>query len=165
MWKALPLSRDGTSGLRQSGAITFDPPKDWVTASVGGSERFYYVRFRATAGTADLAAELKTVFGRDYVRAGGTFSGVIPAFDYAADKDGDGYLNDTEYATRTAGMDARFVYESRLFYPYYGQMRFVTNPSASAVRKWAADYHLRLLNANPLADGIFDVPDPSDSHG
>ena len=44
-------------------------------------------------------------------------------------------------------MDARFVYESRLFYPYYGQMRFVTNPSAPAVRHWAADYHVRLLDA------------------
>jgi hypothetical protein len=52
-------------------------------------------------------------------------------------------------------MDARFVYETRLFYPYYGQMRFVTNPSASALRQWAADYHARLLGNNPLADGIF----------
>ena len=47
------------------------------------------------------------------------------------------------------------MYESRLFYPYYGQMRFVTNPSSTAVRTWAADYHERLLNANPLADGLF----------
>jgi hypothetical protein len=34
-------------------------------------------------------------------------------------------------------------------------MRFVTNPSDVAVRRWAADYHLRLLQANPLADGLF----------
>src|SRR6185436_17008731 len=79
----------------------------------------------------------------------------IPPFDFAADADGDGYLNDAEYATREPGFDARFVYESRLFYPYYGQMRFVTNPASSAVRHWAADYHVRLLNASPLADGLF----------
>ena len=107
------------------------------------------------AGTAANDAELKTVFGRDYVTANGGTTGTIPAFDYAADKDGDGYLNDTEYAARTAGLDARFVYESRLFYPYYGQMRYVTNPSASAVRHWAGDYHVRLMTANPLADGVF----------
>jgi hypothetical protein len=154
-WKPLPLGQDGTAGLTRSGTITFDPPPGWAAASVGGSARLYYVRLRATAGSAAAAPVLKTVFGRDYVRANGTFSGVIPAFDYAADKDRDGYLNDAEYATRAAGMDARFVYESRLFYPYYGQMRFVTNPSASAVRKWAAEYHVRLLADNPLADGIF----------
>jgi hypothetical protein len=34
-------------------------------------------------------------------------------------------------------------------------MRFVTNPSASAVRHWAADYHERLLDGIPLADGVF----------
>lgn len=154
-WKPLTLTQDGTGGLKRSGGITFDPPADWKTASVGGGDRQYYVRFRVTAGTAAQAAQLKTVFGRDYVRAAGTQAGVIPAFDFGADRDGDGYLNDAEYAGRAAGKDARFVYESRLFYPYYGQMRFVTNPSGSAVRKWAADYHVRLLADNPLADGVF----------
>ena len=54
-----------------------------------------------------------------------------PGVRRSADKNGDGYLTDAEYATRRAGYDARFVYESRLFYPYYGQMRFVTNPSST----------------------------------
>ncbi len=47
------------------------------------------------------------------------------------------------------------MYESRLFYPFYGQMRFVTNPSSSAVRHWAQEYHVALLQSQPLADGIF----------
>jgi hypothetical protein len=154
-WKPLALIADGTKGMTSSGTITFDPPSDWKATSIGGSSREFYVRLRATAGTTANAPQLATLFGRDYVRANGGNSGVIPAFDYAADKDHDGYLNDAEYASRAAGKDARFVYESRLFYPYYGQERFVTNPSASAVRKWAADYHVRLLNATPVADGIF----------
>ncbi|MBN9522246.1 hypothetical protein J0H58_27630 [bacterium] len=154
-WKTLTLLQDDTSGLKRSGGITFDPPADWKTSEIGGGSRQFYVRFRVTGGTVAQAATLKTVFGRDYVRANGGSSGVIPAFDSAADRDHDGYLTDAEYATRTAGKDARFVYESRLFYPFYGQMRFVTNPSGAAVRKWAADYHVRLLDENPLADGIF----------
>jgi hypothetical protein len=155
-WKQLSLLQDRTIGLKQSGTITFDPPADWVPSAITtDSNRLYYVRFRVTNGTTAQQPEVRTIFGRDYVQANGTNAGVIPAFDYAADRDHDGYLNDAEYASRTAGMDARFVYESRLFYPYYGQMRFVTNPSAPAVRRWAADYHVRLLNANPLADGIF----------
>jgi len=155
-WKVLPLLSDGTAGLRSSGRVTFDPPKDWVPSTLtAGGDRFYSVRFRVTSGTAAQGAELLTVFGRDYVTANGQQTGTIPAFDYAADKDGDGYLKDSEYATRQAGLDARFVHESRLFYPYYGQMRFVTNPSTAAVRHWAADYHERLLDSMPLADGVF----------
>lgn len=155
-WKTLTLSQDATNALRTSGRITFDPPADWVpSAAVPGGDRLYSVQFRVTSGTAAGGPELRSLFGRDYVNANGTQAGTVPAFDYSADKDGDGYLNDAEYATRQAGMDARFVYESRLFYPYYGQMRYVTNPSSVEVRNWAADYHERLLIATPTADGIF----------
>jgi hypothetical protein len=115
----------------------------------------YFVRFQTTSGAANLAPTIKTILGRDYVHANGTDSGVIPTFDYSADKNHDGYLDDAEYATRKAGMDARFVYETRLFYPYYGQMRYVTNPSSPAVRAWAADYYLRLMASMPQADGVF----------
>jgi hypothetical protein len=155
-WKPLTLTADGTTGLTQSGRVTFDPPKDWVAAHVGGtSARLFYVRVRTEAGAATAAPDAKLIFGRDYVGAAGRTQGTIPAFDHAADKDGDGYLSDAEYAGRAAGKDARFVYESRLFYPFYGQMRFVTNPSSSAVRRWAAAYHVDLLGNYPLADGLF----------
>ena len=58
----------------------------------------YYLRFRVTTGTAAQNPVLKTVFGRDYVNANGGTTGVIPAFDYAADTNHDGYLNDAEFA-------------------------------------------------------------------
>jgi hypothetical protein len=118
----------------------------------GTTHHLYYLRVVTTAGTGPNA---KTLLGRDYVNAAGRNQGTIPAFDTAADKNGDGYLSDAEYATRKAGFDARFVHETRLFYPYYGPMRFVTNPAGVAMHRWAADYHLRLLAANPNADGFF----------
>ncbi|MDW8244213.1 MAG: Ig-like domain-containing protein [Thermogemmata sp.] len=155
LWKPLPLLQDDTNGQRQSGRLTFDPPRDWVPASLSGSARLYYVRFRVTGGTNEQQAIWQSALGRDYVQANGGTSGVIPAFDATADRDGDGYLNDAEYARRRPGYDARFVYESRLFYPYYGQMRFVTNPADVNVRRWAADYYRRLLLSYPQADGLF----------
>jgi hypothetical protein len=155
-WKTLTINSDTTNGLGQSGRMTFDPPPDWVTAVMPGSTaHLYYVRLRTVAGSAAQAPIATTILGRDYVNAHGGTSGTIPAFDYAADTNHDGYLDDAEYANRAAGKDARFVYESRLFYPYYGQMRILTNPSSAAVQTWAADYDQRLLAANPLADGIF----------
>jgi hypothetical protein len=52
-------------------------------------------------------------------------------------------------------MDARFLYESRSPYGRYGQGRFATNPADPSFRAWAVDYHRRLLDAQPLADGLF----------
>ncbi|HEY8504529.1 MAG TPA: hypothetical protein VIL46_08095, partial [Gemmataceae bacterium] len=152
-WSALPILSDGTLGLRRSGAVVFDPPADWVAASLNGGDRLYHVRIRSIGSGA--APVVGSILGRDYVQARGGISGVIPAFDYAADRDGDGYLNDAEYARRRPGMDARFEYESRAFYPAYGQMRFATNPSSPGFRAWAVDYTVRLLDAHPLAGGVF----------
>jgi hypothetical protein len=152
-WATLPVLADGTSGLTTSGRITFDPPADWVPASVNGSARLYYVWFRTTGGGAAPVAG--SLLGRDYVGAHGGTSGTIPAFDYAADTDHDGYLNDAEYARRRPGMDARFAYESRLFTPNYSQMRFATNPGNAAFQAWAAHYATRFLRGQPLATGLF----------
>jgi hypothetical protein len=142
-----------TSGLTRSGQILFDPPADWKPASINGSTRLYYVRFATTSGgTAPIA---RTILGRDYVNAKGTTSGVIPAFDASADLNHDGYLNDAEYAQRKSGMNARFMYESRIFYGYYGQMRFATNPSNDAFRNWAVDYSVHFLSSLSKATGLF----------
>lgn len=155
-WKALPSPTDATRGFRTSGRLTFDPPADWRPAVLPGSDaRLYYVRIRTTAAGSGEAPILSTILGRDYVGANGSPGGTIPAFDKTADLNHDGYLSDAEYARRRSGFDARFVYESRLFYPYYGQMRFVTNPSGRGVAAWAASYHRRLLAAQPAADGVF----------
>jgi hypothetical protein len=153
-WTTLKTISNSTSDFRASGTITFDPPADWKTASVNGSDRLYYVRVRTVNdGTPPIAG---TVLGRDYVHANGGTSGVIPAFDYSADLNHDGYLDNAEYARRKSGMDARFAYEGRAFYAAYGQMRFATNPSNAAYRAWAADYANRYLSQYPNADGLFE---------
>lgn len=152
-WKTLTVLSNSTGNFGSSGQVVFDPPADWKAAKVRGTTQLlYYVRVVTTQGTGPTA---RTIFGRDYVGAAGGSSGVIPAFDEQADKNGDGYLTDAEYATRRPDMNARFEHESRLFYPYYGQMRFVTNHAGVNEQRWAADYHRRLMAANPLADGVF----------
>ncbi|MGL4424375.1 MAG: hypothetical protein ACRCZF_27215, partial [Gemmataceae bacterium] len=122
-------------------------------ATINNSELFYYVRVRSTSAAA--APSLVTVTGRDYTGSNGQARGTIPAFDSSADKDRDGYLNDAEYAARRRGFDARFVHESRMFYPTYGPMRFITNVADAGFRTWMADYHARLLRKLPQASGFF----------
>ncbi len=151
-WKRLSLLGEDTGGLVRSGRIWFNPPGDWKTASVNGSLRLYYLRFRTlTGGVAPIA---RSVLGRDYTGAAGGNSGTIPAFDYAADLNQDGYLNDSEWSQRALNKNARFVYESRSLYANYGQMRFATNPSNPFFRAWALDYLTRLVGNQPTSVGI-----------
>jgi hypothetical protein len=151
-WASLKTITDTTYGLARSGQVTFDPPPGWVTASLNDSAPMYFVRIRTISdGTAPLA---NTILGRDYTNSHGTRSGTVPVFDYSADRNHDGYLNDQEYAHRHGGMNARFVYETRLF-GIYGPMRPPTNPASAAFRNWAVDFDVRLLQGQPLADGLF----------
>jgi hypothetical protein len=152
-WAALATVTDTTSGLAQSGQVTFDPPADWKPTVIHGDMRLHFVRFRPTgSGKAPVAS---TILGRDYVAAKGTTSGVIPSFDADADANKDGYLDDAEYAKRAPGKDARFVHESRMFTRNYGQMRFATNPAGTGFSRWGVDYHQRFLQRHPLAAGLF----------
>jgi hypothetical protein len=152
-WSPLKPLGDTTAGLAQTGQVTFDPPADWKPALVGGADRLFYVRFRTTGG--GYPPVTATILGRDYVEARGTNAGTVPVFDAAADLNKDGYLDDTEYARRAPGKNARFVHESRLPTEGYGQMRFYTNPSNAAFRGWAVDYSQRFLKKHPLATGLF----------
>ncbi len=152
-WATLRTITDTTHGLTRSGQIIFDPPAGWQTASINNPARMFYVRIRTVSGgTAPVA---NTILGRDYVQAHGRSTGVTPVFDWAADKDHDGYLTDAEYAHRRRGEDARFYYESRVFLGSYGQMRPATNPADLAFRNWAVNYSVRYLNSEPQADGLF----------
>jgi hypothetical protein len=153
-WANLPLKSDGTRGFTRSGQVAFDPPAGWKAGTVDGSGWMYYVRFlTVNDGTPPVA---NTIEGDDYIHAAGTTSGVIPAFDYALDANHDGYLTDAEYARAVReGYDARFAYQSRLFYGYYGQMRFQTNPSSPQFDAWAVDYSRRLLANTPYGSGLF----------
>ena len=153
-WGTLPLLSDTTSGFKKSGRFLFDPPKDWVTASVNNTARMFYVRFvTTTGGTAPL---VRSLLGNDYTNFNNaTLTGTTPAFDATADRDGDGYLNDAEYARRRSGSDARFAYQSRLTFPYYGSNRFATDPSSTPFRAWAIDYGRRVLASLPNVSGFF----------
>lgn len=152
-WAPLKILSDMTEGLGHSGRITFDPPAGWRPASLEGGAGLFYIRFRTVRGGRPPVA--KSLLGRDYVHARGGTSGTIPVFDSGADANHDGYLDDAEYARRSPGKDARFVYESRVFTEQYGQMRFSTNPGNAAYRRWAVLLHARLLKAHPLAAGLF----------
>jgi hypothetical protein len=152
-WKSLSTITDTSNRFAKTGQLTFDPPADWKMATVNGSSPLFYVRMRTISGTE--GPTIRNLLGRDYVQARGRPAGTIPGFDATADSNRDGYLSNAEYNRRRPGLDARFSYESRVFYPAYGQMRFATNVADTAFRRWAGDYSRRFLALHPQADGLF----------
>ncbi len=164
-WARVSRLGDDTNQAQGSGRVWFDPPADWKKISVNGSAPMYYVRYRTIS--AGIAPTARTILGRDYTASQGGNSGNVPAFDTSADRNGDGYLNDAEYANRKPGMNARFLYESRAVFGGYGEMRFATNPSNPAFRAWAMNWVARLVQNQPASVGVFmdnsegDVPVPA----
>ncbi|WP_163988481.1 hypothetical protein [Pyxidicoccus caerfyrddinensis] len=154
-WTALTVSEPvgtwTTTGTART--LAFHPPSDWKATGIAGAgfgDRFFYVRVQTTAGTPPVA---ESVSSEDFVFTSGNVV-TIPSFDGAADTNGDGYLNDTEWAARTTGKDARLKWWSRMF-STYGQMRYATNPNSYAFRLWSAWYHRNWLPTNAQADAVF----------
>jgi hypothetical protein len=153
-WSTLSVS-DGTSGMTANGSMVFDPPADWISCKVSStSYRLLWVRVRVSAA-ATVAPVMSSILCTDYTSGGSSgYSGTIPAFDYAADLDGDGYLNDTEYAARAAGKDARFAYQGRALTPNYGQKRYPTRPDDPHFVSYITQYHVALVGGLSYYNGI-----------
>jgi hypothetical protein len=151
-WGTITPTTDGTSGLTTSGTISFEPPSDWAGSSPDGrTDYLQWIRIRTThTGTTPSTS---AVYAEDYLGTKASSNAIVPVFDNQADANGDGYLNDTEYANRRSGMDARFNYWSRLN-TAYGDGEPVTNMSESAYRDWVASYMGAIATSNG-ATGLF----------
>jgi hypothetical protein len=175
-----PIATNQPSFSASSVQITFDPPADWKPLSIrGGSPTgnsppspdpyLYYVRI-VTKQAGMQAPVASKIVGHDYLNRQQpdpnklTYQYTIPAFDYAADTDNDGYLSDAEWLNVSQPdrltYSARFVYETRLLggYDYgnsYGPLRLLTNPADPTFRDWVSDFEQRNLSKNPHASGLF----------
>jgi hypothetical protein len=148
--------------------IAFEPPADWAAADhagglasamdAAGNSYLYYVRLRTTTmGVPPIASHILGAnwTGIDPLKPGSpTGVSTVRPFDYEADKDGDGYLNPTEWESRRPGFDARFEYQSHL-HTAYGDWRAVTNPTSAAVRDFYVAYFGERYAAEPYTRWIF----------
>lgn len=169
-WTRMPLISDTTSGLYADGRMHFNPMQtpSWkrMVAATGavdssaagmlwdtifsGAYPGYYLRYRTVrAGTTPIVG---TMHNADFCNQKDSGSGIIPAFDYAADIDGDGYLNDVEYSGHAAIATARFSWHSRM--PTgYGNTVLWGNMAKQTFKAWCATWITRGITSD--LDGYF----------
>lgn len=176
-WGTITLASDTTSGCTTSGRMHWDASllTDWVKAySVPGGAAMlkcpdpsvapttgmqgYYVRLRTTApGTTPIVSDCHA---SNYLNQSGTSpAGTVKVWPAAFDTDGDGYLNDSEYAlagspTNGSGNQVRFKYQSR-FVTGYGSNVLWSNIQSPNCQEWIAGFIDRAIVAYPMYDGIF----------
>lgn len=133
-WSELNVT-DGTANLAQSGTLRWAPPEDWKWAALHdgtgasyGHGQFFGQPLLAAGGRAyalriswvggsGTAPRLDNVTLRNWmpeVEAGDPARRIVPGWDSANDADGNGYVDDTEFAQRpNLNASARMQWESR----------------------------------------------------
>ena len=152
--------------MSQNGSAVFAPPADWNRSSVNGM-KCYWARLRCTAAGAGgpQAQSVETVYGQyDWIGTSGircenyvvNIMGkrIIPGWNDSNDPDGNGYVDDAEFATLSdPNATARLKYMSRA-------------PSAYWTNRWTMDlnetfYQAFAINRSRICmesanqDGIF----------
>lgn len=145
---------DGTNALQQSGKITFTPPADWTKTEINNN-KLYWLRLRTlSVGTQTPVAESQVQISAQYEWMGtsaisgekflrqqvdGVDSIRVPGWNPTNDKNSDGFVDDTEFASLIdPNATARFKYQSRVTSRYFSN-RWVSNFGNETYRNFAAD--------------------------
>jgi hypothetical protein len=169
MWSTMALTQDTTNGLKQDGALRWDPPSDWEMASThdgsgktyGGTGPYmgqvalqnggvgFVLRITWVPTTeSGVLPRLRNVLLRRWiteVTESDPSVQVVPGWDAANDVDLDGWISDAEFATRAAPWaSARFRHEARavpLGRMWSAQSSWCrVNPWAVITGLWLGDY-------------------------
>jgi len=158
-WSALNIISDGTNNLSQNGKVRFFPPANWEKTKINADiTSAYYVR--VSTSSVVIAPKESTIFSEDYIPLiGGVF--YVKGWDPANDVNGDGYVDDTEFASLISPLaKARFKYQSRPSYQdstnYYGR-RWMLNAGNTNLINWNATWLPYLMQLQGSKDtGVFE---------
>jgi len=148
-WSPIVAENDGTNGFTISGQVLLDPSPSWSRLTVNGVD-LYWVRIRCTAGATSQNAPVfraTTRFYRQYnfdataaisghklarrVSPSGSQIVTVPGWDRQNDANGDGFVDDGEFANRPNPLaSARFKWEARIPAGYFTG-RWLANTRAS----------------------------------
>jgi uncharacterized repeat protein (TIGR01451 family) len=174
-WSALPSVHDGTNGLTQSGTISWSSPTGWVAGKVntGKAPARYWIRIRVTSAPTSAAVVAGVQAGGRSLHNQEIYASrywlIVPGWDERNDRNGDGYVDDNEYATLVNPQaTARWAAQARVIrVGWQGALNYVINWAKSELRQVMLDYYNALYLGNPdiHVHGLFSdsmvVPVPS----
>jgi len=168
-WTPLNLTTDGTNNFHQNGRISWTPPANWVwgynwSPQLGNRRNFgYWLRITGTGyGQRPILSKLQT---RAYLKVdpSGSHQGHLKnlGWDPVNDRNGDGYLEDNEYANLLdPSASARFRYEARLalnnvgFWNYWSPC--ITNTANAQYQQDIGAYYQSMWGSNGINGGYND---------
>jgi uncharacterized repeat protein (TIGR01451 family) len=162
-WTAVSNLVDGTSGLSQNGTMSWDSPTGWAQAHLSFSyaPKLYWIRIRATSTPSTYPVLREAAIGGVSVPNqhlyGDRYTIMIPGWDSANDRNGDGWVDDTEYAVLlNPNCHARTRYQSRAV--RFGWLNTTTlelNWGLPGLKEMAADYYSAVELGSPYATGLY----------
>jgi len=165
-WTALNRVEDTTANFSKSGRITFGFPQGWMMTALA-SNQLYWVRLRCTSTGSAPVLETRVDFYSQYQFSGiSALHGekfpvtaygqvVVPGWDARNDTNGDGYIDNTEFAHRiNPKASARFAWQSHIPAGYFTG-RWAMNMASPSYRRFAVSYTQKILAAHPEASGVF----------
>ena len=174
-WSALPSPTDGTHGLTQSGTISWSAPTDWKLGKVnlGKAPKRYWIRIRVTSAPTTPAVLARVSTGERSLLNQEIYASryrlVIPGWDERNDRNGDGYVDDSEHATLVnPRATARWASQSRVIRAgWQGALNYVINWAREELWDVLLSYYNDIYLANPdphvygmISDSLV-MPNPS----
>jgi hypothetical protein len=138
-WASLSVN-DGTLQFSKDGTVKFVPPLNWKWSKINNMCGGYWIRVRTTtAGSIiPVASSIKKESYYVYQGSGGRY--LVPGWDSANDRNGDGFLDDREISSLVNSKStARFKYQARIPTYYWMPERYVNN---------LGSHHYRAINSN-----------------
>jgi hypothetical protein len=116
-WASLSVN-DGTSRFTQDGTVKFVPPSSWKWSKINSIYGGYWIRVRTTrtGSISPVASSIKKE--GYYVYQGSSGKYLVPGWDYANDRNGDGFVEDSEFRS-LVNSKAPERYVNNLGSPHY----------------------------------------------
>ncbi|MGC8785718.1 MAG: hypothetical protein ACP5RN_15215, partial [Armatimonadota bacterium] len=166
--------RDGTNGLTNSGTISWSEPAGWIQSkvNVGKAPKRYWIRVTSAPTTpavvASVSAGGRSLYSQEIYAS--RYRLIVPGWDGRNDRNGDGYVDDNEYATlANPEATARWAAQARVVrIGWQGALNYVVNWARSELHEIMLNFYNELYLRNPdayvyglLSDSmVMPVPSP-----
>jgi hypothetical protein len=126
-WVSLSVN-DGSLKFTRDGVVKFVPPVSWKWSKINDMYGGFWIRVRTTTPGSIIPVASSIKKESYYVYQGSDGRYLVPGWDSANDRNGDGFVDDTEFRSLVnPKATARFKYQARIPIYYWAPERYINN--------------------------------------